>query len=66
MDCPFDNAVIHCYPGSPYIAKCAVNFRKGDKIVMRIVMKDRCAAVNYIVSHKMLIPFKTRVHKIET
>lgn len=27
-----DNAVIHSFPGSPFIVKAAVNLRDGDRI----------------------------------
>jgi len=62
----FDNIVIHTYPDSPCIAKCAVNFRNGKKIVDRVVLKDRCAAINFIVSRfpiTQIETMKTIVHR---
>ncbi len=39
-----DNAVLHAFPHSPWIAKCAVNVRQGKKIVLRAVLRDEKAA----------------------
>lgn len=46
----FDNVVIHYMPGSPLIAKCLVNLKRGKKIVNRFVIKDPAAAYNWINS----------------
>lgn len=43
-----DNAVIHYYPLSPYIAKVQVNLRCGAKIVTSAVLKDHAAAVLFL------------------
>lgn len=55
-----DNAVIHYYPLSPYIAKCSVNLRMGDKIVLRAVLRDEDAANSFLRS--FCVPVKTVVH----
>ena len=43
-----DNAVIHYYPLSPYIAKVEVNLRWGTKIVTSAVLKDHEAAARFL------------------
>ena len=42
---PFDNVIIHYYPETECIAKCAVNLRQDNKIVFRLALAD-LAAVN--------------------
>lgn len=41
----FNNVIIHYWPESPLIAKCAVNLRQDNKIVFRLALAD-LAAVN--------------------
>lgn len=43
-----DNAIIHYYPLSPYIAKIQVNLRCGTKIVTSAVLKDHEAATRFL------------------
>jgi hypothetical protein len=43
-----DNAIIHYYPLSPYIAKVQVNLRRGTKIVASAVLKDHEAATRFL------------------
>lgn len=47
----YDNAIVHLYPNSPYIAKCSVNLRRGEKIVLRVVLRDQYAAAQYLSAH---------------
>ena len=58
----FDNVIIHYYPYSKYIAKCAVNMRNGKKIVCRVIMKDLVSVNNWMFArgyqdmpHKLII-----------
>lgn len=44
----FDNVIIHYWPGSPCIAKCAVNLRQGNKIVFRLALKDLVAVNSWL------------------
>ena len=43
-----DNAIIHYYPLSPYIAKVQVNLRCGTKIMASAVLKDQDAAIQFL------------------
>ena len=43
-----NNAVIHLYPDSAYIARAAVSLRRGKKIVVSYVMRDAAAALDHI------------------
>lgn len=43
-----DNIIIHSFPNSKYIVKAQVSFRRGNKIVWRIVMKDVDAVRAYM------------------
>ena len=57
-----DNAVIHFYPLSPFIGKCSVNIRKGEKIVLRVVMRDEPSAHGFLARAFCGIPTHTIVH----
>ena len=57
-----DNAVIHYYPLSPFIAKCSVNLRAGEKIVLRAVLRDEDAAKAFLRGRFCDIPARTVVH----
>ena len=43
-----DNIAIHYYPGINCIAQCAVNLKRGKKIVFRLALKDPAAAQRWI------------------
>jgi hypothetical protein len=43
-----DNAIIHYYPLSPYIAKIQVNLRCGTKIIASAALKDHEAATRFL------------------
>lgn len=43
-----DNAVLHYFPTAPFCARCAANLRDGKKIVLRAVLRDTTAAINWI------------------
>ena len=55
-----DNAVIHYYPLSPFIAKCSVNLRDGSRIVLRAVLLDEDAANKFL--RRFCVPVKTIIH----
>jgi hypothetical protein len=55
-----DNAIIHYYPLSPFIAKCSVNLRMGEKIVLRVALRDEDAAKAFL--RGFCVPAKTIVH----
>ena len=60
-NCTFcDNAIIHYYPLSPFIAKCSVSLRVGEKIVLRAVLRDEDAAKAFL--RGFCVPAKTIVH----
>ena len=56
-----DNAIVHLYPSSPFVAKCAVHLRKGKKIVLRVVLRDQYAAADYLCRH-FPVHMRTIVH----
>ena len=62
----YDDAIIHYYPGSPCIAKVAVNFRRERQIWQSIVMKDIPAALDYFARHQDFcdIPYRIITHKV--
>lgn len=43
-----DNAIVHYYPLSPYIAKIQVNLRCGTKIIASAALKDHEAATRFL------------------
>ena len=47
-----DNVIVHAWPNSPYIVKCAVHLRHGKKIIERFVLKDLAAWNLYQDSRK--------------
>jgi hypothetical protein len=57
----YDNAVVHYYPLSPWIAKAEVNVRCGSKIVFRAVLRDLEAAGVFLRRFPE-IPVKTITH----
>lgn len=57
-----DNAVLHYYPNSPWIAKVAVNLRQGKKIVLRVLLKDHSAANRYLSANFPNVPVKLVDH----
>lgn len=57
-----DNAVIHYYPLSPYIVKAAINLREGEKIVLRICIRDTNAALDYLSRRWPELPARTITH----
>ena len=56
-----DNAVVHYYPLSPYIAKVQVNLRCGAKIVTSAVLKDHEAAARFLERFPD-VPVRTITH----
>lgn len=60
-----DNAVLHYYPASPWIAKVAINLRQGKRIVLRVVLKDHLVAVRYLSAHFPGVPVKLIDHFYE-
>ena len=57
-----DNAVIHYYPLSPFIAKAGLNLRCGSNIMIQTALKDEDAAHSFLASRFPDIPVKTIVH----
>ena len=55
----YDNAIIHYFPLSPFIAKAQVNLRCGSKILMRVPMKDADAAAVWLFEHFPELPIRT-------
>lgn len=51
MSKTYDNAIVHLYTESPYVAKCSVNLRRGEKIVLHVVLRDQYAAAQYLSAH---------------
>lgn len=57
-----DNAVLHYYPGSPYLARCSVSIRVGKKIVLQVVLRDTIAAKNWLKRVYPGMPYRVIVH----
>lgn len=57
-----DNAVIHYYPLSPFIAKVGLNLRCGDRIVLRTALKDEESALRFLRERFADIPHRTITH----
>ena len=57
-----DNAVLHYYPLSPWIAKAEVNLRAGNKIVMRAVLRDDETGKRFLRERFADIPYRVIVH----
>lgn len=57
-----DNAIVHFYPNSPCVAKCSVNLRRGNRIVLRLVLRDQYAAYEYLNNRIHLYRHKTILH----
>ena len=57
-----DNAILHYYPLSPYIAKAEVNLRFGSKIVLRVVLRDDEVAAKWMQDHFSAVPMRRIVH----
>jgi hypothetical protein len=57
-----DNAVIHFYPRSPYIARAAVNIREGERIRGRFILRDVSAARDFLRRVYPAIPSRVIVH----
>lgn len=57
-----DNAVLHYYPGSPYLARCSVSIRAGKKIVLRAVLRDVSAAREWLERIYPGIPKRVIIH----
>lgn len=60
-----NNAVIHSFPGSPYIVKAAVNLRDGDRIRDRFVLRDVDACRRFLARVYPGIPSRVIVHREE-
>ena len=58
----FDNVIIHYYPFCECVAQCAVNLRRGNKIVYRIAIKDPRAAAAWLERNKFYKPVRTIIH----
>ena len=58
-----DNAVLHYFPESPWIVKCAVNVRRGKKIVFRVVLRDVSVGEKWLARVYPGIPSRVIVHK---
>lgn len=57
-----DNAVLHYYPGSPYLARCSVSIRAGKKIVLQAVLRDTRAAREWLKRSYPDMPYRVIVH----
>ena len=57
-----DNAIIHYYPLSPYVAKCDLHLRRGNSIVLRTCLRDDDVAKEFLRTHFCGVPAKTIVH----
>ena len=57
-----DNAVIHYYPLSPYVAKASVNLRQGESIVLRTVLRDVETCERFVKERFCDIPYHVIVH----
>lgn len=58
------NIVIHNYPGSPYVAKAAVNYRNGSKILYSFCLRDVDVARSYVEKHFCDVSVKVITHNI--
>ena len=58
----YDNAVIHNYPASPYVAKTLINIREGKRIRWDVVLRDLDTARKYLEKHFPGIPIKVITH----
>ena len=59
----YDNIVIHFYPGSRYVAKCAINIRTGNKIKLRFVMASVPAVIAWMKRTDFYkLPYKVITH----
>ena len=60
-----DKVMIHLYPNSPCILKAAANFKRGGKIVMRMVMRDYESVAAYMARQPFCdgVPYRVFVHK---
>lgn len=56
----FDNIIIHFYPYSDCVAKCAVNLRRGNKIVFRLILKDLVSVNNWLFR----MGYENKPHKL--
>ena len=59
-DC--DNAIIHCFPRSPFIVKAQVNVRSGSKVCIQVPMRDEDAAAVWLFEHFPELPIKRIIH----
>ena len=57
-----DNAIIHYYPLSPFIAKVGVNLRSGNRIAFQIALKDEESAHRFLRERFADVPVRTIVH----
>lgn len=57
-----DNAVIHYYPLSPFIAKVGLNLRDGNRIVLQTALKDEESARRFLRERFADIPVRTITH----
>lgn len=57
-----DNAVLHYFPASPYLARCSVSLRSGKKIVLRAVLRDVSAARAWLERIYPGIPARVIIH----
>ena len=57
-----DNAIVHFYPNSPYIGKCCLHLRSGNRIVLRLVLRDQYTAYEYLNNVIRLYRHRTIVH----
>lgn len=57
-----DNAIIHYYPMLPYIAKADVHLRYGSKIVLKAVLRDDDAAMDFLRRRFPDVPARTITH----
>lgn len=60
-----DNIVIHSYPNARCVIKASVNFRRGSKIIFRIVMVDVPAVLSYMERQPFCdgVPYRVITHR---
>ncbi len=57
-----DNAIIHWYPLSPFVAKVGLNLRDGNRVVLQATLKDEQTAQDFLRSRFPDIPYRTITH----
>ena len=61
-DMVINNAVIHNFPSSDYVAKSSLNLRYNKQILLRLCLRDEESIRKYLNKHFPTIPVKTINH----